>query len=519
VAPVAFCRPTDPSQRRSHTGAVPLSAWIVSVLVMLASHLCMSGIAAADSASQPAMGVSGERVRLRGLGMVVKLGRSSKLDDQQIELLGELGVSTVVWSPGEWADNEKAFGRYALSPEVARVIHELATAQIHLVVVLFRKNNLYSNPLDPAAFARYSAWIVNALKDEPVAAYQIWNEPSNFDFRAYYGGPWNGVDDAPWRNQFVTLMSDAARAIKEVDPRATVSVNLEGPALVYALRDHPHDFSNINGVSIHPYSGHFPPEQVPWGGTKNYVRDGVAVADSSGSLVSNLRNQAYDFPQQYLGHSLQPWITEYGFPTCDLTARPQNFNCVSSLEQAAFEARGLLLGFSQGARLWSVYELADEGTDRSDPEQHFGVTLPASMGYLPKPAFYTLQRIARVLGSSWNYLPNPPALLVAPKISVVARQDSPASRPDTISGPQMAWFSTARGYAGFIWVAGLYSDDSTDSRLTVHAPLEAPAWHVEAFDLVTGQKIVPSITKRPGALEIDHLPLSSRPVVTELLRP
>jgi hypothetical protein len=451
--------------------------------------------------------------------MVVKLGRSPKLDDQQMKLLKMLGVSTVIWSPGEWADNEKAVGHYALSPEVSRVIRQLAAVHIRLVTVLFRKNKLYPNPLDPQAFARYCTWIVGALKDEPVAAYQIWNEPSNFDFREYYGGAWNGIDDAAWRNQFVTMMRDAARAIKQADPQATVSVSLEGPALVYAMRDEPSDFSDIDAVSIHPYSGHFPAEQVPWGGIKNYVRDGVAVADSNGSLVSNLRYQAYDLPQQYLGHWLQVWVTEYGFPTCDLAAQPKNFNCVSPLEQAAYEARGLLLGFSQGVHLWSVYELADEGANNSDPEQNFGVTLPASNGYLPKPAFYTLQRIGRVLGSSWKYFPNPPAVLSVSTIGVGARQDALASRADTISGPQMAWFSTAHGYAGFIWTAGRYGDGTTTSRLTLQNALEALPWRVSAMDLVTGDKITPSVISGRGALEIDRLPLGSRPLVVELRRP
>jgi hypothetical protein len=44
-------------------------------------------------------------------------------------------------------------------------------------------------------------------------------------------------------------------------------------------------------------------------GLKNYLRDGVAVADSEGSLVWNLRIRGDDFPKQYLGRTLTNWIT------------------------------------------------------------------------------------------------------------------------------------------------------------------------------------------------------------------
>ncbi|HTY54469.1 MAG TPA: hypothetical protein VMB26_04685 [Candidatus Binataceae bacterium] len=387
------------------------------------------------------------------------------------------------------------------------------------MVVLFRKNSLYANPLDPDAFARYCRWIVKALKNNPVAAYQIWNEPSNFDFRACYGGPWNGRDDAPWRDNFVTLMSKAARAIKQADSGAIVSVNLEGPALVYAMQGRGHDFAEVNGVSIHPYSGHFPAEQVPWGGMKNYLRDGVAVADSNGSLISSLREQSRDFPRKYLGRSLQTWVTEYGFPTCEAAVRPKQFNCVSPREQAAFHARGMILGFSQAVRLWSIYEIADEGPDRSDPEQNFGIVSSAATGYVPKPAFFTLQRIARILGPNWNYLIKAPATLTISGHITSARQDSEATATATVSGPQMAWFATPRGYAGFIWSAGFYDDAATaEAAVTLRGDLASRPAQVIATDLVTGETLRPFVSSERNSLVIDNLVLGSRPVAVELLR-
>ncbi len=445
--------------------------------------------------------------------MDVKLGHSVAADDRQIALMRTLGVSVVNWSPGEWAEDEKIPGQYSIPPEDQRVIRLLAASNIKMTIGLFRKNTLYANPLDADAFAKYSAWLVRTLGDQQVLAYQIWNEPGNFDFRSYYGGAWNGVGDAPWVSNFVTLMGKAARAIKQVDPRATVLVNLEGPPLVFALRSRPQEFADIDGVSIHPYASKFPPEQVPWGGVKNYLRDGVAVADSNGSLVSNLRIQADDFPQQYLGRTLQTWVTEYGFPTCDPATHPEHYNCVSLQEQAAFNARGMIIGFGSGARLWSIYELADEGSDWTDPEQNFGLTGTAAKGYIAKPAFFTLQRIAGILGTDWRYLTKPPTTLA---VSDSAGHFTPLSAATTVTGPQTAWFSTARGYAGFIWKAGSYDETTTPARITTRFAMASTS-RCLATDVVTGEKFRTAVASDHGTMTIDSLPLGSRPIAIELI--
>jgi len=78
------------------------------------------------------------------------------------------------------------------------------------------------------------------------------------------------------------MMADGAAAIRRAYPPATIIVSFEGPPLIYAMRGHRGDFANINGLSLHPYPGRQPPEQVPWGGVVTAVRDGVSVAEGSG---------------------------------------------------------------------------------------------------------------------------------------------------------------------------------------------------------------------------------------------
>jgi hypothetical protein len=220
-----------------------------------------------------------------------------------------------------------------------------------------------------------------------------------------------------------------------------------------------------------------------------------------------------DLPRQYLGRALPIWITEYGFPTCDPAAHPEHYNCVAPREQAAFHARGMIIGFGNGVRLWSVYEFADEGSDWSDPEQNFGLTGTAANGYVPKPVFYTLQRMAEILGTDWNYLAKPPAALsVSESGSGVF---TPVSGATTVTGPQMAWFSTARGYAGFVWKAGPYDDATVEARVIAEGGMpSAPL----ATDIVTGERLNVAVTRDHGSMTIDNLRLGSRPIVLQMIR-
>src|SRR6202043_782555 len=130
-----------------------------------------------------------------------------------------------------------------------RVIHEMANDHIQSVLLLFRRNNLYDNGLDPAAFARYCGWMAEALKGQPIAAYEIWNEPSNFDFRAIYGGTWNVRGDAPWVDKFSQLMRQGAQAIRNADPNAKIIASFDGPASIYAMQRNPNDFQDLDGLS------------------------------------------------------------------------------------------------------------------------------------------------------------------------------------------------------------------------------------------------------------------------------
>ena len=275
---------------------------------------------------------------------MAKIGQDPVQDDLQLNLIRRLGARVVFLTPGEWATNESIAGSYALTPEIRRVVTEITASKISIVVLLFRANKIYANPLDPAAFARYAAWTATIFKNTPVVAYQIWNEPSNFDFLSQYGGSWNGRGSAAWLDAYSELVRQAAAAIRQTNPHATIIANIEGPAWIYAMQRHAADFKGLDGIALHPYTFRLPAESVPWGGSLVDLRDGVSSADADQSLSSYVRLASIDGPDKYLGHSLLPFVTEYGFPTCGPATTHTLYACVSLEMQAAYHARGLILG-------------------------------------------------------------------------------------------------------------------------------------------------------------------------------
>jgi hypothetical protein len=445
---------------------------------------------------------------MRGLAIVAKLGKSKEFDDHELALAQALGASVIVWTPGEWADNEKRPGQYRIDPEVWRVASQIGAADMKMILLLFRKNPLYPNPLDAQAFARYCGWMATTFRGMPVAAYQIWNEPSNFDFREYYGGTWNGRGYAPWVPRFAELVQQAARAVRAADPDATILANFEGPPLINAMEASPQDFADLNGVSLHPYPGKLPAEQVPWGGTAIYLRDGVSVADSDGSLVSNLEIQATMDPERYLKRPIQAWVTEYGFPTCDTSIHPEHFSCVSEETQAAYHVRGLLLGLAIGVKAWAPYELSDDGDDLSDVEQNFGLTKSTAKHFASKQSYYAIQRVARLMGSDWEFTASPSANLLLTG-SDTSSDKTAASR---VTGPQTYWFRTLHSRIAFVWIAGPMSNQSQTATLRIHDSGEA----AKITDLVTGSTETRAIVRKGHSDDSIDLQIGSRPIAIEI---
>src|SRR6202041_3385997 len=154
----------DSSYPRRSSGSTPLvfrpNAIVTVVAVLIAVTIpCWSTSVGQTDTSLPPSLLRTSSLQLRHLGMVAKLGKAKDIDDAQISLMKSLGVQIVMWTPGEWAENETTPGQYRLNPEVRRVANEIASPDMKMVLLLFRKNGLYPNPLDADAFARYCGWM------------------------------------------------------------------------------------------------------------------------------------------------------------------------------------------------------------------------------------------------------------------------------------------------------------------------------------------------------------------------
>tara|TARA_Y100001933_G_scaffold265260_1_gene338622 strand:+ start:9391 stop:12930 length:3540 start_codon:yes stop_codon:yes gene_type:complete len=95
------------------------------------------------------------------------------------------------------------------------------------------------------------------------------------------------------------------------------------------------------------------------------------------------------------------WLTETGYNTAEQEVHPKLG--VSDAAQAKYLTRGLADAFMQGVDRTYLYELADEGTDETDMEDHFGIVEYQSdpTGALTlKPAGESLKRLIDHLNDS-----------------------------------------------------------------------------------------------------------------------
>jgi len=245
---------------------------------------------------------------------------------------------------------------------------------------------------------------------------------------------------------------------------------------------------------MHPYPKNFPAETSPYK---------PPVVDAEHSMVSYLTNQAIDWPKKFLGHPLQMWVGEYGFPTMASTI--ESWTGVTETAQAAYQVRGLLQGLYAGVRAWCIYDMVNEGTSPTDNEDNMGLVHDISRNHEPKPAFYSLQRVARLMGPDWQTAPAARATLD------ISPAPGAAANASLVKGPQMLWFRSGKDYITFVWNAGQYEEQGAalGKIRWSNAPQLAG---VEAQDLVTGEKVPATASGTKGAVILSGVPVGANPV-------
>lgn len=410
--------------------------------------------------------------------------------EKLLPLLLELGAGHVrqeiKW---EWVEKEK--GKYEI-PEVSlQWVEAVAKAGLGIILILDYGNPLYENPLDPDGFAGYAEFMAEFLKEYPIIAFEIWNEPTNFYFLEQYGGSWSGKTESLWLDKFCELVNQAATAIRRVNPAAKIITNPGEPQYFHMTRKHPHAFREIDGISHHPYPVRLPPETLPLGGGEICADDGVACADDSHSFIS-LFEYSIVHGLKTLRKRLEMYATEFGFSTYNANARPGWGAGYNEITQACFLTRAVILCLVAGVNSPCIYDLMNDGIDPNEGEQNFGLLRNELQNYAPKPAFHAVKRLLAALGEDWEFLPEPPVTIDVPSgnfdqgLIWQRRVKEPFVKIDY---PLIYCFRKTKSCLFFVWKAGRVNAEG-------HPPTGRVIWEnapqvreVVIEDLVTGESL------------------------------
>lgn len=232
-------------------------------------------------------------------------------------------------------------------------------------------NGVECPPANPATFATFAAEVAARYQGK-VQAFEVWNEPNNYNF-------W-----APHTNcaAYTTLLQATYPAIKQADPDAIVITGGLAPETTDSNNTSPTDFLScvykdggepyFDAVADHPYSFPLLPSQSAagaWGQMSETMPSLRSVMVAGGDANKKI------------------WITEFGTPTSG--PDPQWYVSEASETTMVTDAMSLYKTYSwAGPFFW--YTLKDGGTSTSTNENFFG--LVRADGSL-KPAYTTLQSI------------------------------------------------------------------------------------------------------------------------------
>lgn len=436
--------------------------------------------------------------------------------EKLIPLMKKMGVS-VIRDGIIWRRTETVKGQYELTPETQQWIKAVTDANIKVILMLGYGNRLYDNALDVDAYLNFVTWIAEQFKDNPnIIAYEIWNEPNNFQFRKQYDGQWQGKDNAPWITPFSELVQKASAAIKKVDPdKKVISGAGNPPASQYMMIRHPEAFAQLDGLTSHPYTFRLPPEVVPFGGKDLDERDGIASTNSDHTLVS-MWEIFKGSMQKNLGKTMPIWVTEVGYTTFNHTAKPSLSAGFTEAAQAAYLVRGLIANLAHpDVKVWCIYDLMNDGVDPMHGESQFGIVKHERENLAPKKAFFALRRTAELLGADSLAMQKPLAELIdhSKELSQGGLwQKRPVDGFVTDNKPYAFWFKTATGYVTFLWKGGRINTEFNPPLVAFPALALPTDTQVVITDLVSGQKLDATVQRAGNKVTVSNVPLLGHPV-------
>lgn len=192
---------------------------------------------------------------------------------------------------------------------------------------------------DKAAYVAYARAVAERYKGRrAVLAYEIWNEPNHF-----------GWPKAP--EEFAALARQAAEAIKEADPGATVvsgGLSWVDRAYLYRMAS-TGALAAFDAIGIHPYRQTMRPE--------SFASDMRPIAD----ILEANRVAA------------PVWATEWGQSAVISQAFGHPQGAAARERQAVLLLRQVLTQIGLGLPVATVYVLNDTGEDPKNAEHHYGL--------------------------------------------------------------------------------------------------------------------------------------------------
>lgn len=323
-------------------------------LTMLVISLLMSCMAAAD-----------ERFII---GVDTHLMNKSSSSAKALQLLEEAGVDSVR-DDAYWSTAEPRRGLLRIDPAWQAYLSKAQEHRLRPLLVLGYGNTYYENyakpryPLVKEGFGNYVSYVTRELADS-VDFYEIWNE-------------WDKENpvDSSFARDYSNLIEETAARIRQQKKPVTIlagAVTSQGMDLGFADRLIKAGLLNhADGLSLHPYvhcrpeERHTPERWIAW----------LRWVDA------DLRALA--------SRPVPLYLTEMGWPS-------NSGKCgVSEQTQAAYLARSFFLAqtLPDIKGLW-WYDLFDDGSDISDPEQNFGLL---KQDLTLKPSYLTLKAISPTL--------------------------------------------------------------------------------------------------------------------------
>jgi arabinogalactan endo-1,4-beta-galactosidase len=201
-------------------------------------------------------------------------------------------------------------------------------------------------PRNPADYATFAVFAVRRWRVS-LAALEIWNEPNSGQFLK---GP------AP-AAEYAQLVEATYPVVKAVAPTLPVIASLGGTDTVFLGRLYSDGIrGNYDGIAVHPY------DQPDLSGLRAF--------------------HAYQLSQ---GDSTPLWVTEVGWSSIVHGEAGQADDVASVLKQ---------LAALQYVKAAEIYDMRDDGTDPTNPQDHFGLLYN---DLAPKPAWRAFTRTLRKL--------------------------------------------------------------------------------------------------------------------------